>query len=560
MSDEPLKGYVFVFTGEMKMDRDEAKGRVLLLGARTTTAVSSKTTHLVIGIEPGPSKLEKAKEFGTEILEESEFLKLIDKYNSKMDKTISTNLKEDSESNNPEHNNTEEREVLNPNSESKNAIAWVEKYRPTKQEEIVGNQSVFQQLCSYLKGETQFKAALLSGSPGVGKTTAALAACKNQGFSPIEFNASDLRNKKAISETISNFTNGLSIKNNNTKVIIMDEVDGMTSDRGGLPELINLIKKSKVPIICICNDKSHPKMRTLTNHCLDLHFRKLDFRSMLPRVKFILHEEGKSVPDGIINEIAMNSNGDFRYVLNTLQNLVSKDEISLDFVNKSLVKKNILKGTFEIAAELFQKKSIAEKIDLYFEDYSLMPLFIHENYLKCSFRDLKDFLYSADALSVSDVIDTRIHGSEQEWSLMPYHAFYSVVCPLKNKSIMKRLDFPSFLGQNSKRSKNIRILNEIAHHLKLKLTTKTFRSMGCEIIYKKFMNHFISGDINECLDIIVKLDLLKDDIMSIGEIIGVDLLKEISTKNKSSLTREYKKIKRSLPYTITTIDENIEED
>jgi replication factor C subunit 1 len=39
-------------------------------------------------------------------------------------------------------------------------------------------------------------------------------------------------------------------------LIIMDEVDGMSSgDRGGITEIIMMIKNTKVPIICICNDR-----------------------------------------------------------------------------------------------------------------------------------------------------------------------------------------------------------------------------------------------------------------------------------------------------------------
>ena len=43
--------------------------------------------------------------------------------------------------------------------------------------------------------------------------------------------------------------------------IVMDEVDGMagTEDRGGILELINTIKASKIPIICICNDRQVSK-------------------------------------------------------------------------------------------------------------------------------------------------------------------------------------------------------------------------------------------------------------------------------------------------------------
>ena len=44
-------------------------------------------------------------------------------------------------------------------------------------------------------------------------------------------------------------------------VLIMDECDGMSgSDRGGIAMLIELIKETKYPIICICNDRQHQKV------------------------------------------------------------------------------------------------------------------------------------------------------------------------------------------------------------------------------------------------------------------------------------------------------------
>lgn len=69
--------------------------------------------------------------------------------------------------------------------------------------------------------------------------------------------------------------------------LIMDEVDGMSGgDRGGVSELINIIKSSKVPIICICNDKWNQKLKSLRNSTLDLDFR-LTFqllRRLLPLI------------------------------------------------------------------------------------------------------------------------------------------------------------------------------------------------------------------------------------------------------------------------------------
>ena len=72
-------------------------------------------------------------------------------------------------------------------------------------------------------------------------------------------------------------------------VLLMDEVDGMSGneDRGGMQELITLIKNTKVPIICMCNDRNHQKIRSLANYCFDLRFSKPRMEQI--RVKSLAH-------------------------------------------------------------------------------------------------------------------------------------------------------------------------------------------------------------------------------------------------------------------------------
>jgi len=75
----PLKGQVFVLTGTLSCcSRDEAKERIEGLGGTTATALSGKTTYLVVGESPG-SKLDKAKKLGIRTIGEEEFLKLLKK-------------------------------------------------------------------------------------------------------------------------------------------------------------------------------------------------------------------------------------------------------------------------------------------------------------------------------------------------------------------------------------------------------------------------------------------------------------------------------------------------
>ena len=95
----------------------------------------------------------------------------------------------------------------------------------------------------------------------------------------LEFNASDARSKKALQDNLGDLTGSQTLNFTKAKTgssskkqsnqhqqpklrcIVMDEVDGMgAGDRSGMAELIQMIKKSKVPIICICNDRQSTKI------------------------------------------------------------------------------------------------------------------------------------------------------------------------------------------------------------------------------------------------------------------------------------------------------------
>lgn len=191
---------------------------------------------------------------------------------------------------------------------------WTEKYKPTSLAEIIGQGSQIQNLVKWLEswqdvhvhghkhevkgsfhpnswqsGTLNSKAALVSGEPGIGKTTAAKMVAELCKYSWVEFNASDIRNKSSVlTIEFDSFTLDKDHQNHR-RVVIMDEVDGMSSgDRGGIQAIIQMIKKARCPIICICNDRQHDKIRTLATHCYDIKFFKPDKRMVVRRLKEIL--------------------------------------------------------------------------------------------------------------------------------------------------------------------------------------------------------------------------------------------------------------------------------
>jgi len=77
----PLKGMVFVFTGTLRCCSREKAGEIVeSLGGVFSNTVTSKTTYLVVGEDPGRTKLNRAKQLGTKIINEEEFLNLIKDY------------------------------------------------------------------------------------------------------------------------------------------------------------------------------------------------------------------------------------------------------------------------------------------------------------------------------------------------------------------------------------------------------------------------------------------------------------------------------------------------
>jgi replication factor C subunit 1 len=71
----------------------------------------------------------------------------------------------------------------------------------------------------------------------------------------------------------------------------MDEVDGVgAGDRGGINALIQIIKATRTPIICICNDRMNKKLQSLVNYCYDLKFARPSSEAMLKRVQLICND------------------------------------------------------------------------------------------------------------------------------------------------------------------------------------------------------------------------------------------------------------------------------
>lgn len=230
-----------------------------------------------------------------------------------------------------------------------------------------------------------------------GKTTTATLVCAELGLDTVELNASDTRSKRLLKEEVSEllsnksligYFHGSSVATTKKHVLLMDEVDGMAGneDRGGMQELIALIKDSSIPIICMCNDRNHQKMRSLINYCYDLRFSRPRLEQIRGAMMSICFKEKFKLPASAIDEIISATNNDIRQTINHLTLMSANNSITLTQTKQDTAKKDMKLGPWDVVRKVFSAEehktmSFADKADLFFNDYSMGPLFVQQNYL-----------------------------------------------------------------------------------------------------------------------------------------------------------------------------------
>ena len=529
-----LAGLSFVFTGILDaLGREEGIELVKRYGGKNTTAPSSKTDYVVLGNDAGPKKLETIAKHKLKVINEDGLFELIrrlpanggdskaaSKYEEKkqaevkkvldlaaeMEEQERTRYRTQSDSASVVLKSGPSKLAGNARSITNSSELWTVKYAPSATSMICGNKGQVEKLQSWLRawhsnartnfkkagkdGSGVYRAIMIHGPPGIGKTTAAHLVANLEGYDIVESNASDTRSKKLVETGLRGVLDTTSLLGyfagdgqkvdaaRKKLVLIMDEVDGMSAgDRGGVGAMATVCKKTKIPMILICNDRRLPKMRPFDQATYDLPFRKPTVEMIRARIMTICFREGLKIPPNVINALIEGSNADIRQIINMIST-AKLDQEAMDFNQGKQMsdswQKHVILKPWDIVGKILgggmfaavSKSTLNEKIELYFNDHDFSSLMLQENYLGTNpmlsstytgrekglkILELTD--KAAESISDGDLVDRIIHGSQQQWSLMPTHAVFSFVRPasfVSGSLAGNQTRFTSWLGNNSK--------------------------------------------------------------------------------------------------------------
>ncbi|XP_051878427.1 chromosome transmission fidelity protein 18 homolog isoform X2 [Pristis pectinata] len=232
----------------------------------------------------------------------------------------------------------------------------------------------------------KYKVALLSGPPGLGKTTLAHVIASHAGYNAVEMNASDDRSPEVFKTRIESATQMKSVLGANEKpnCLIIDEIDGAPT--AAINTLLNLInrkdgkeaeapatagkKKKKEggilrrPIICICNDQYVPSLRQLRQQAFTLVFPPTLPSRLVQRLHEIANKKGMKADLGILMSLCDKAENDIRSCVNTLQFLHGRGtkELSMKMIQTTKIGlKDQNKSLFSVWQEIFQLPKLQRK-------------------------------------------------------------------------------------------------------------------------------------------------------------------------------------------------------
>ncbi|MBU2052947.1 MAG: replication factor C small subunit [Nanoarchaeota archaeon] len=203
---------------------------------------------------------------------------------------------------------------------------WTEKYRPSKFNELVGQDNIIKRV-EALTASMNIPHLLFAGPAGTGKSTLALIVVKelfknNWRDNYLELNASDERGINVVREKVKNFARTKALGNVPFKVIFLDEADALT------PEAQQALRRTMENYSATCRfvlscNYSSKIIDPIQSRCAMFRFKLLEKKDIERIIRRISETENLTIPLESIEILYEGSEGDCRRCINILQSTAS---------------------------------------------------------------------------------------------------------------------------------------------------------------------------------------------------------------------------------------------
>jgi len=281
-------------------------------------------------------------------------------------------------------------------------VPWVEKYRPTKFENIVldeNNRQLFQNILE----KKYFPNLLFYGPPGTGKTTTIINLISEYQIKHsvpsksqvIHLNASDERGIDIIRNQINQFVKSMSLFDSGLKFVILDEVDYMTKNAQQALKYLLQTCVYNVRFCLICNYISKID-ESLQNEFIWGRFNQLPKRDIQTFIRSICEKEMIYLSDMNIDTIQNMFNSDIRSMINFIQLNQNQSDWHTNIVNDEVW--NTLHTMLSVSDESCTHSNAIQHIHSISKQYNIDKKNIIQKYFNYVVRN-KHYLVNTNYLT-----------------------------------------------------------------------------------------------------------------------------------------------------------------
>jgi replication factor C subunit 1 len=334
---------------------------------------------------------------------------------------------------------------------------WLNKYSPKYINEIIGNEQEKTRINEWL---TLFEKSQLNrtiettsilvliGSHGIGKTMCAELIAKEKNYKILNINLYNSKNQKETLNMINDIINSKNVINQMNKIkekylLIIKNCDTITkniSNNNIINLLVNNDKHRYFPIILMSNNQYNKFMIDIKKLYTSIYFKLPSSYNLQLMLDKIIKNEKLVIEQSIKNKIIDFAQNDFRRLINIIEdiyNSINKKTITNEDMNKYTFfskKKNLDIGLIDSTRKLISSyTSITDILKLYNNEKVLLPLMLHDYYIKTIFyKELPSKMIIpiiqriSDSISYSDIVETNIY-VDQNWYLHDIYGFFSCV-------------------------------------------------------------------------------------------------------------------------------------